>query len=87
MIPFLKTVNLLQTLLFLGALVWFIFKIPEMSSDAVLIVIALLIIWLTIIALVGKFLFDAQKKKLNEESAAQLSVFEFIRRLQEEPKG
>ena len=87
MIPFLKTLNLLQTLLFLGVAVWFILQIPQLSSDYVLIVIALLIIWLTIIALVGKFLFDAQKRTLSKESTTQLSVYEFIQRLQEKPKG
>lgn len=87
MIPLLKALNLVQTLLFLGALAWFMFKIPDLGGDMVLIIIALLIIWLTIIAVVGKLLFDAQVQKTTGPSVRQLSVYDFIRRLQEEPKA
>lgn len=86
MIPFFKTLNLLQTVLFLIALLWFIVQIPGLSGDAVLLMIALLIIWLTIIAVLGKLLFDAQRNKEKEGPARHLSVYEFIRQLQKEPK-
>lgn len=86
MIPLFKTLNLLQTLLFLGALAWFIFKIPNLSGDTVLIVIAVFIVWLAIIAVVGKHLFEAQRKRQQEESQKRLTVFEFIRQSQEETK-
>ncbi len=88
MIPCLKTLNLLQTVLFFSALAWFLFNIPDMTGNTVMIVIALLLIWLAEIAIIGKFLFDRQKKAKAEGSKQhELSVYEFIRRLQEEPKG
>lgn len=83
MIPVLKIFNLLQTLLFIAALVWFFFAAPEVSGDTVLIVIVF-VLWLTFIAVVGKGLHDAEKKEQKEKSLPQkLSVYDFIRKSQE----
>ena len=84
MIPTLKALNLLQTLLFIAALIWFFFTAPNIGGETVLIVVALFVLWLIFIAVVGKALYDADKKeKPNAPDPHQISVYEFIRRAQE----
>ena len=87
MIQILKALNLLQTLLFIAALVWFFFAAADVSGDTVLIVIGLFFLWLVFIALVGKALYNAENKERREELLPhKLSVFEFMRKLQEVKK-
>ena len=80
----LKALNLLQTLLFIAALIWFLFAAPDTSGNTVLIVIGLFAVWLIFIAVVGKALHNAERRDEPDESGLQqISVYEFIRRTQE----
>lgn len=85
MMPVLKTLNLIQTLLFIAALAWFVFVAPDISGDMVLTVIVVFVLWLIFIALVGKALYDAERKEQKKKAPLQkLSVYEFIWRSQQE---
>lgn len=84
MIPTLKVLNLLQTLLFVATLIWFFFAAPDTSGNTVLIVIGLFVFWLIFIAVVGKALHDAERReKPDKPDPQQISVYEFIRKTQE----
>ena len=84
LIPILKVLNLLQTLLFLAALIWFLFAVPDTSGDTVLIVIGVFVLWLVFIAVVGKALHNAERRgKPDETDPRQISVYEFICRIQQ----
>ena len=83
MIQIFKVLNLLQTLLFVAALILFFFTAPDTSGNTVLIVIGLFVLWLVFIALVGKALHNAERRgKPDESGPQQISVYEFIRRTQ-----
>ena len=84
MIPTLKVLNLLQTLLFVATLIWFFFAAPDTSGDTALIVTGLFVAWLIFIAAVGKSLHNAERREKPEGvDPQQISVYEFIRRAQE----
>ena len=82
-IRILKALNLLQTLLFIAALIWFLFAVPDTSGNTVLIAVGLLVAWLIFIAVVGKALHNAERReKPDKQGLQQISVYEFIRRTQ-----
>ena len=84
LIPILKVLNLLQTLLFVAALIWFLLSAPDTSGNTVLIVIGLFVLWLIFIAIVGKMLHKAERRgQSGGPHPQQISVYEFIRRAHE----
>ena len=50
---------------FLAALIWFLFQIPDLSGNTGLIIVGLLAAWLTIIAVLGKYVFDRERKNVS----------------------